>query len=63
MMNSDIVIGKWKQWRGSLWELWAEWFDSDAVWLAGNSDFLAGVLQEHYGKEQDKVSSERHTTH
>ena len=30
--------------------------------LAGSNDFLAGVLQEDYGRERDAVSSEK-TSH
>ncbi|ACT08393.1 conserved hypothetical protein [Dickeya chrysanthemi Ech1591] len=63
MMNLDVAIGRWKQWKGCLWELWAECVDSDGAWLSGNHDFLAGVMQEYYGKEQDKVSSEHDGVH
>lgn len=51
-MNSDIVVGRWKQWRGNFWALWSEWFDSDCAWLEGNNDYLSGVLQEDYGLQE-----------
>ncbi|XYK58109.1 CsbD family protein [Serratia sarumanii] len=61
-MNSDIIVGRWKQLKGQVWQALAEWFGSDCVWLAGSNDFLAGVLQEDYGRERDAVSSEK-TSH
>ncbi|RLM24484.1 stress-response protein [Brenneria alni] len=62
-MNSDIVVGKWKQWKGNFWSMWAEWFDSDCAWLEGNNGYLSGVLQEGYGKEHEEVSSEKTVLH
>ena len=57
-MNSDIVVGRWKQWRGNFWALWSEWFDSDCAWLESNNDTLSGILQEDYGlQEGDKAVS------
>jgi uncharacterized protein YjbJ (UPF0337 family) len=56
-MNSDIVAGKWKQWKSQMWLMWADMFDSDCSWLAGSNDLLSGVLQEDYGREKDRVSS------
>jgi len=61
-MNSDIIVGRWKQLKGQVWQALAEWSGSDWVWLAGSNDFLAGVLQEDYGRERDAVSSEK-TSH
>ena len=49
-MNSDIIVGRWKQLKGQVWQALAEWSGSDCVWLAGSNDFLAGVLQEDYGQ-------------
>lgn len=51
-MNSDIVVGKWKQWKGNFWAMWSEWFDSDCAWLQGNNGYLSGVLQEDYGLQE-----------
>ncbi|QTF10132.1 stress-response protein [Brenneria izadpanahii] len=62
-MNSDIVVGKWKQLKGNFWAMWAEWFDSDCAWLEGNNGYLSGVLQEDYGKEYEKASAEKTILH
>jgi len=56
-MNSDIVVGRLKQWKSQMWLLWAEWFDSDCAWVAGSNDYLSGVLQEDYGKSIQPVAA------
>ncbi|MCU5771923.1 stress-response protein [Erwiniaceae bacterium BAC15a-03b] len=55
-MNSDIIVGRYKQLKGQLWLMWAEWFDNDCAWVAGNNDWLSGILQEDYGREQQDPS-------
>lgn len=62
-MNSDIVAGKWKQLKGQVWLVWAELFDSDDAWFTGSNDYLSGMLQEDYGREQERVSSKTSSTH
>jgi uncharacterized protein YjbJ (UPF0337 family) len=56
-MNSDIIVGRWKQLKGQVWQAWAEFSGNDGLWLAGSYDCLSGVLQEDYGREQEEVSS------
>ncbi|KAA8999485.1 stress-response protein [Affinibrenneria salicis] len=56
-MNSDIVAGKWKQWKGHFWSIWAEWFDSDCAWFEAHNDYLSGIVQEDYGREQERSAS------
>ncbi|WP_431223825.1 CsbD family protein [Serratia sp. L9] len=58
-MNSDIILGRWKQLKGQIWQAWAELSGNDCTWLAGSNDCLSGVLQEDYGREQEEVSSEK----
>nr|WP_113866918.1 stress-response protein [Brenneria salicis]NMN92964.1 hypothetical protein [Brenneria salicis ATCC 15712 = DSM 30166]RBP61937.1 hypothetical protein DES54_11915 [Brenneria salicis ATCC 15712 = DSM 30166]RLM31258.1 stress-response protein [Brenneria salicis ATCC 15712 = DSM 30166] len=62
-MNSDIVVGRWKQLKGNFWTLWAEWFDSDCAWLEGNNGYFSGVVQEGYGKDNEQLSSEERILH
>lgn len=57
-MNIDIVIGILKQWKGHLQLMWADCFDSDCAWMAGSSDWLSGILQEDYGREQNPPRNE-----
>ena len=59
-MNSDIVVGKWKQWKGQMWLYWAALTDSDGAWVAGSNDLFTGVIQEDYGREEYRVSSSSH---
>ena len=63
MMNSDIILGRLKQWKGSLRLWWDEMAGIEDEFFAGNSDWLSGILQEDYGKEQERVSSESGTHH
>ncbi|MFT3892052.1 MAG: CsbD family protein [Anaerolineales bacterium] len=51
-MNRNILQGKWKQLRGEIRERWGELTDDDLDQVAGQSDKLAGMLQERYGYTQ-----------
>ena len=51
-MNKNILEGKWKQLRGTIREKWGELTDDELDQIAGNSDRLAGLLQEKYGYTQ-----------
>ena len=51
-MNRNILEGKWKQLRGIVREKWGELTDDELDEIAGNSERLAGVLQEKYGYTQ-----------
>jgi uncharacterized protein YjbJ (UPF0337 family) len=51
-MITNILPGKWKQLRGEIRERWGELTDDDLDKVAGQSDKLAGILQERYGYTQ-----------
>jgi uncharacterized protein YjbJ (UPF0337 family) len=51
-MNRNILQGKWKQLRGEIRQRWGELTDDDLDRVAGQSDKLAGMLQERYGYTQ-----------
>jgi len=51
-MNRNILQGKWKQLRGEIRERWGELTDDDLDKVAGQSEKLAGALQERYGYTQ-----------
>jgi len=51
-MNRNILEGKWKQLRGTIREKWGELTDDELDQIAGDSDRLAGLLQEKYGYTQ-----------
>jgi len=52
MMNKNILEGKWKQLRGAVREKWGALTDDELDQIAGNSERLAGLLQEKYGYSQ-----------
>ncbi len=57
-MNWDKIEGNWTQMRGRVKEAWGDITDSDLQKIEGKRDRLAGILQERYGKEKDKVDKE-----
>jgi uncharacterized protein YjbJ (UPF0337 family) len=65
-MNSDRTAGQWKQIKGSIQEQWGKLTDDDLTQLEGNSERLAGRLQERYGiarEEAERQAKEFQSTH
>lgn len=54
-MNEDRIKGKWKQLTGSVKEKWGKLTDDDLKVLEGNSEYLAGRIQERYGIARDEA--------
>jgi uncharacterized protein YjbJ (UPF0337 family) len=54
-MNDDRIKGKWKQLTGTLKEKWGKLTDDDLQVLEGNSEYLAGRIQERYGIAKDEA--------
>lgn len=54
-MNEDRIKGKWKQLSGSLKEKWGKLTDDDLAAAEGNSEYLAGKIQERYGIAKDEA--------
>jgi uncharacterized protein YjbJ (UPF0337 family) len=48
-MNSDQMMGKWKQMKGSVKERWGKLTDDDLDVIDGQHDLLIGMIQERYG--------------
>lgn len=57
-MNSDIIKGKWKQLSGDLKVRWGKLTNDDIDVAEGNSEYLAGKLQERYGWTKEKAEEE-----
>ena len=57
-MNSDILKGKWSQFRGQIKKQWGKLTDDELDEVDGNLDILAGKIQERYGKNRDEVEKE-----
>ena len=56
-MNEDRIKGKWKQLSGSLKEKWGKLTDDDLQVAEGNSEYLAGKIQERYGLAKDEAEA------
>lgn len=54
-MNKDRIQGKWKQLAGTLKEKWGKLTDDDLGVVEGNSEYLAGKLQERYGIAREEA--------
>jgi uncharacterized protein YjbJ (UPF0337 family) len=57
-MNSDILSGKWKQFKGEVKRQWGMLTDDELDEIQGNRDKLAGKLQEKYGYSRERAESE-----
>ncbi len=54
-MNEDRIKGQWKQLKGTLKEEWGKLTDDDIQVAEGNSQYLAGKIQERYGIAKDEA--------
>jgi uncharacterized protein YjbJ (UPF0337 family) len=54
-MNEDKIKGQWKQLAGKLKSKWGKLTDDDLKIVEGDSEYLAGKLQEHYGVARDEA--------
>lgn len=54
-MNDDKIKGQWKQLAGKLKTKWGKLTDDDLKIAEGNSEYLAGKIQERYGVAHDEA--------
>ena len=54
-MNEDKIKGQWKQLAGKLKAKWGKLTDDDLRIAEGNSEYLAGKIQERYGIAKDEA--------
>lgn len=59
-MNSDVLGGKWKQLKGAVKTQWGKLTDDDLEQINGNTEKLAGILQERYGYSRAQAEQEVH---
>lgn len=57
-MNSDILKGNWKQFRGEIQKQWGKLTNDDLDVIQGEYDKLVGRIQEKYGYEKDEAQQE-----
>jgi uncharacterized protein YjbJ (UPF0337 family) len=57
-MNEDRIKGQWKQLAGKLKAKWGKLTNDDIDMAEGNSEYLAGKIQERYGIERDEAKQQ-----
>jgi len=59
-MNEDRIKGQWKQLAGKLKAKWGKLTNDDVDRAEGNSEYLAGRIQERYGIQRDEAKKQVH---
>jgi uncharacterized protein YjbJ (UPF0337 family) len=54
-MNEDKIKGQWKQLAGKLKTKWGKLTDNDLTIAEGDSEYLAGKIQERYGVAREEA--------
>jgi uncharacterized protein YjbJ (UPF0337 family) len=57
-VNTDILKGQWKEFKGKLREQWADLTDNDVEEINGNREQLIGKLQQRYGMAKERATTE-----
>jgi uncharacterized protein YjbJ (UPF0337 family) len=59
-MNEDKIQGQWKQLAGKLKSKWGKLTDDDVKRAEGDTEYLAGRIQERYGIARDEAKKQIH---
>jgi len=54
-MDTNIVEGKWKEFKGLIRENWGKLTEDEIEKTEGNLDQIAGKLQQRYGYKLDEA--------
>jgi uncharacterized protein YjbJ (UPF0337 family) len=57
-MNTDILKGNWKQFRGEVQKQWGKLTNDDLDVIEGEYDKLVGRIQERYGYDREQAERE-----
>ena len=57
-MNKDTIAGNWKQLKGKIQAKWGDLTDDDFQVAEGNAEYLAGKLQDKYGRHRERADKE-----
>ncbi|MGE8548732.1 CsbD family protein [Alcaligenes sp. Marseille-Q7550] len=57
-MNKDTIEGKWKQLAGKAKSVWGDLTDDELARVKGDSQQLAGLVQERYGRTREEAERE-----
>ena len=57
-MNKDQLKGKWKQFAGDAKSKWGKLTDDDLTRAEGDTQKLAGIVQERYGIAREEAEKQ-----
>jgi uncharacterized protein YjbJ (UPF0337 family) len=57
-MASDVLKGRWQQFKGEMKIWWGDLSDNDIEKVEGDREKLIGVLQEKYGWDRHETEKE-----
>lgn len=57
-MNTDILEGKWRQFKGKIQTQWGDLTDDALDQANGNREQFLGILQEKYGFARDQAEDQ-----
>ena len=57
-MNTDIVEGKWEQFKGEVQKTWGKLTNDHIDQINGDRQKLLGALQETYGYAKERAEEE-----
>ncbi len=55
-MNSDIMQGKWKEFKGEVRKVWGDITGDELEQSKGNLTSISGLIQQKYGQKKEDVS-------
>lgn len=58
IMNKDTLEGQWNQLKGKAKAKWGDITDDEWTEMKGNSQRLAGLIQERYGRSREEAEKE-----
>lgn len=57
-VNSDVIKGKWRQFKGEMKTQWGKLTDDELDQIDGNREKLAGAIQEKYGVARSEAEKQ-----
>jgi uncharacterized protein YjbJ (UPF0337 family) len=54
-MNQNQIMGKWKEFKGGIRNLWGEITDDELEMTKGNVTQISGIVQQKYGETKETV--------
>jgi uncharacterized protein YjbJ (UPF0337 family) len=54
-MNRDQLVGRWRQFRGTVKKEWGKLTDDELDQVQGDYDRLVGKIQERYGTSREAI--------